>query len=68
MAKGLNQDSRETVYKWVDKGYSGESIRKFIDEHVRSSDWDYSKNKALVAYMNERGYTDTARCLSRWID
>ena len=67
MAKGLNQDARTTIYNWVDKRYSGEEIRKYINENVRSSEWDYSKNQTLIAYMNERGYHESARCLSRHI-
>ena len=68
MAKGLNATGRTIIEGLVEESYGGDYVREQIDQLVESDGWDWNKNLYFVRWLTRRGYVETAKHLSRYLN
>jgi hypothetical protein len=66
--KGLDESGREYIKSLVGKKATGEAVREAIRHRVRSTDFDYQNNVALLDWLRRNGYNDTANYLVSFLE
>jgi hypothetical protein len=66
--KGLDESGRNHVMRLVSDKMSGENVREAIRHRVRSSEYSYDNNIALLDWLRARGYNDSAAYLVKYLE